>query len=189
VVTLLVDSEFFVLLRVVLVQFLKAVGQKADATAGDRAILVAFLAVVLVVDSLVNGVVALLRFDDDQLRREKLGFQFSFIVEALFFGYLVVQYRLTLERLDEAEKPRYWIYVICTAFLSVVAILARAMEGFMLNFALLVIPEVAIMTVQFVYLVIMIYLHWPRDSRRLGDYVDAAGWDLGTVKGGESLVE
>jgi hypothetical protein len=186
---LLVDSVFFVLLRFALVQFLKSVRQKMDVTLTDQVLEFAFLGIVLVIEFIVNGFVAFAHFDIDQLRREKVGFQLSFIVEVMFLLYLAVQFVATLRHLDEAEKPRYWIYVLCTTSLCVVTILGRAMEGLVLNFALLMIPEVAVVTVQFAYVVIMVYLHWPAAHGQRQDYADTIGSDLGALKGGESLVE
>jgi hypothetical protein len=132
---------------------------------------------------------ALGQFRTDQLGHEKIVQQLDFGVYVLFFIFFVFQIRSSLFVIDESEKPRFWIYVINISLLLVIIICGRLAQGLLTHPGYAIIPEVSIISTQFVFIVIMIFVHWPRGKSRLEEYQDADDEDLSHLPGGESLID
>jgi len=91
--------------------------------------------------------------------------------------------------IDQSEQPRFWIYVAAVAFLFVGLIVARGLAVFAQNWPLMLIPEASVLTTQFCFVLLLVYLHWPLGEDGMHEYVDVGASDVGEGKGGDSLFE
>jgi hypothetical protein len=170
------------------IYFVRAVRRTETQSMGKQCVLYSGVMFFAMCEIIVCCLAALAQFRMDQLGYEKIVQQLDFGVYVLFFIFLVFQIRRSLIVIDESEKPRFWIYVINISLLLVIIICGRLVQGLLTHPGYAMIPEVSIISTEFVFIVIMIFAHWPRGRSRLDEYHDADVEDLTHLPGGESLI-
>jgi hypothetical protein len=140
-------------------------------------------------DFAVNSTRSLALEEMDQLSNEREATKVSFGIELVYFAVILGHLRKTMRFVDESQRPRFWIYALCIAYLSLVTIAGCFAEGFLVGIGAMMIPEIAIVTSQFVFIAVMTYFHWPHRGRRFSEYAETENEDLRGLAGGDSLIE
>jgi hypothetical protein len=178
------NVAFYFSLRYGIVTFIRYVRRDDSPSALREALLVAAL---LICEAAGNGFFPVAPLWADQLTVERRGYQAAFGVEFGFACLVLWQFWVTHGVMDGSQAAAFAIYAVFVAVLEVVSAAARFLQGFVVPFMLVGIPEVAVVTVQFVYVVAMLYLHWPRGEVVAAEFVE--GSDVAAVKGGASLID
>jgi hypothetical protein len=186
---LLAHSVLRVFQQISSIYFVRAVRRMETQSMGKQCILYSGIMFFAACEIIVCCLAALAQFRTDQLGHEQIVQQLDFGVHVLFFIFLVFQIRRSLMVIDGSEKPRFWIYVINISLLQVIIICGRLAQGLLIHPGYAMIPEVSIISTEFVFIVLMIFAHWPRARLKLDEYQDADAGDLSHLAGGESLID
>jgi hypothetical protein len=164
VLSFLFSFSFSALLRIGISQLLESVRMQGNLGKSEE--LNDFLILVFVVffDFCGNFTALVSINSPDQLHGERIGFRFSFVAEFVFMIFVISKARKALQALDESEESRFWIYLRFISGLSLVSLICRGLEGFVIDTGLIQVPEIVLMTVQLFFVVAMAEWHRPAIS-------------------------